>query len=956
MDPELYNQPASKVTALTAEEQQAINRLNIDNTAAIEANFGTEPQAWTDFSGRETNIISRDFQDEFPEFRTAAQPAANATNTLGIEQKPLPNPLHEYESYTYNLSLHLLGTNVFNQLVGNLNPDKVYVPQNVLIASAGRYNQFFNRDPSFKEDFYFDNFRMKTYITATTRNRNSNLIECNFTIIEPNGFTLINRLLEACNRLESSANSYIQVPYLLQIDFFGSKNNEFNNFNAAESTLIGPIPGMSKYIPIRLVDIKTKVTTRGTEYQVSAVPYNHQAYNQLNISLPTATTITGTLVKDMFSGANVSPDSLTVDEILTQRDIITNQINRLQQITDTTFELSREELDFYSKQIEVYKRQLTSQFNILGVSGYCDAINEYYRNLQKDGMIGVLNTVRVEFDPEIGNSQLMIGPVNVSSTPANGSSISAQRAAIQGQNNQGAQRKAQLSFDGATVNIPAGMTIDKLIDWAVRNSDYIGKQISDPEVRAAIQNGASPTNTWLNWFKITPSMKIKEFDQKQNKYAYDIVFYVKKFKVANKHPYAARGKVPGYVKKYDYIFTGKNNDIIDLSLEFNTLAITELSIARNKDRYVQTAINQNNPYANPDIGIPPEQSLFSNLNVNLSVKQNPNPNVLGFTNDAASTASRGRGGVMQNSVVAGDIQRNLLVSAKGDMISVSLKIIGDPQFIKQDDLFYYQTAKTYNRQFISDDAGSSLYMDGSELYVFLNFESPNDYNEELGLAIKNEKYRYSEFSGVYKVITVENVFQKGQFTQTLDLVKLFYDQDGKEIPSIYQRIDSLAQNALVPTARVQSIRYSGPSVNLAAVRSSQLQNIQTAVQGAVNGANGIVQSASAINKLGQQILNQAVGKAVGQVVGKSVDFLAKAGKDFIADLTSVKVDPAVFDLEDAALGQAFSENLAASLPSDLPATWSEAEFDLGDINLNVSDISDLQTLDLGDINNFDFQF
>jgi len=953
MDPELYKQPASKVTALTVEEQQAINQLNIDNTAAIQANFGTEPQAWTDFGGRETNIISRDFQDEFPEFRTTAQPTTAATNTAGIEQKPLPNPLHDYESYTYNLSLHLLGTNVFNQLVGNLSPDKVYVPQNVLVASAGRYNQFFNRDPSFKEDFYFDNFRMKTYITATTRNRNSNLIECSFTIIEPNGFTLINRLLEACNRLESSANSYIQVPYLLQIDFFGSKNNEFNNFNAAESTLIGPIPGMSKYVPIRLVDIKTKVTVRGTEYQISAVPYNHQAFNQLNISLPIATTITGSLVKDMFSGANVTPDSLTVDEILTQREIITNQINRLQQVTDNTFDLAREQVDFNLKQIEVYKRQLTSQFNVLGISGYCDAINEYYRNLKSDGMIGVLNTVRVEFDPEIGNSQLMIGPVNVSSTPANGSSTSAQRAAVQGQNNDNSQRKAQLTFDGATVNIPAGMTIDKLIDWAVRNSDYIGKQISDPEVRAAIQNGASPTNTWLNWFKIIPSVKIKEFDQKQNKYAYDIVFYVKKFKVANKHPYAPRGKVPGYVKKYDYIFTGKNNDIIDLNLELNTLAITELSIARNKDRYVQTAVNQNNPYANPDIGVPPEHSLFSNLNVDLSVKQNPNPNVIAFTNDAASTASRGRGGVMQNSVVAGDIQRNLLVSVKGDLISVSLKIIGDPQFIKQDDLFYYQTAKTYNQQFISTDAGSSLYMDGGELYVFLNFESPNDYDETLGIAIKNEKYRYSEFSGVYKVIIVENVFQKGQFTQTLDLVKLFYDQDGKEIPSIYQRIDSLAQNSLVPTARLQSVRYSGPSVNLAAVRSSQLQNVQTAVQGAVNGVNGIVQSASAINKIGQQILNQAVGKAVGQVVGKSVDFLAKAGKDFIADLTSVKVDPAVFDLEDAALGQAFSQNLADATPELYPDSWSEFS-DFSDVA--GQSLGDLASLDLGDFNNLDIGF
>lgn len=933
MDPELENQTGAIVQPLTPEQQRILNSLNIDNTTAIEANFGT---------GQVEATTNRATADEAPVFRTAAQANTTTANTTRFEQKPLPNPLHEYESYTYNLSLHLLGTDVYNQLVGNLTPDKVYVPQNVLVASAGRYNQFFNRDPSFIEDFYFDNFRMKTYVTATNRNRNSNLIECSFTIIEPNGFTLINRLLEACNRLEANANSYIQVPYLLQIDFFGSKNNEFNNFNPTESTLVGPICGMSKYFPIRLVDIKTKVTTRGTEYQISAVPYNHQAFNQLNVSLPIATTLTGTLVKDMFSGANIAPDSATIDEILTQRDIINNQISNLQQIIDT-FELSREELDFYSRQVEVYKRQLTSQFNTLGISGYCDAINEYFRNLKKDGMIGEVNTVRVEFDPEIGNSRLMIGPVNVSSTPANGSSISAQRAAIQGQNNQEAQRRAQLNFDGATVNIPAGMTIDKLIDWAVRNSDYIGKQISDPEVRAAIQNGAQPTNTWLNWFKITPSIKIKNFDQKQNKYAYDIVFYVKKFKVANKHPYAARGKVPGYVKKYDYIFTGKNSDIIDLNLEFNTLAITELSIARNKDRYVQTGINQNNPYSNPNPGEPPEQSLYSNLNVNLSVKQNPNPNVLGFTNDVASTASRGRGGVMQNSVVAGDIQRNLQVSAKGDMITVSLKIIGDPQFIKQDDLFYYQTAKTYNQQFITNDAGASLYMDGSELYVFINFESPVDYDESLGLALKTQKYRYSEFSGVYKVVTIENVFQKGQFTQTLDLVKLFYDQDGKEIPSIYERIDTLTQNSLIPTARLQSARYSGPSVNLAAVRAGQLQNIQTAVQSAVTGVNGIVQSASSINRIGQQILNQATGQVVGKVVGatvsKGLEAVGRAGKDIFAGITADKVDPDVFDLQDAALGQAYNDSIAAATPELYPDSWSEA------VDFPTPDVASLTEVD-----------
>jgi hypothetical protein len=69
------------------------------------------------------------------------------------------------------------------------------------------------------------------------------------------------------------------------------------------------------------------------------------------------------------------------------------------------------------------------------------------------------------------------------------------------------------------------------------------------------------------------------------------------------------------------------------------------------------------------------------------------------------------------------------------------------------------------------------------------------------------------------------------------------------------------------------------------------------------------------------------------------------------DLTAVKVDPNVFDLEDAALGQAFSENLAASTTVDYPDSWSE----FSDFSSDV-DLGDLNSLDLGDINNLDIGF
>ena len=200
---------------------------------------------------------------------------------MARQQTHQTNPLHDYDSYTYCLSLHLLSVNEFNNLINN--PDQTYYPQHVLVSSAGRYNTTFVRDPAFKEDFYFDNLKMNTVVNVTSRSRSSNLIECSFTLIEPLGFTFINRLIEAAQRVNDAGN-YLLMPYVLQIDFFGYKDGELV---VDQQPVIGgqsapkSLSGLTKIIPINLIELKSRVTTRGTEYNIRAVPYNHQAFNNI---------------------------------------------------------------------------------------------------------------------------------------------------------------------------------------------------------------------------------------------------------------------------------------------------------------------------------------------------------------------------------------------------------------------------------------------------------------------------------------------------------------------------------------------------------------------------------------------------------------------------------------------------------------------------------------------------
>ena len=820
-------------------------------------------------------------------------------------QQPLSNPLNDYESYSYGLSLHLIGIDNFNRMISSDNPLQEYVPQNVLISSAGKYGVNFVRNNNFTEDFYFDDFKMRTYINTTSRNRSSNLIECSFTLIEPNGFTLINRLLAAANEVNPGPGTYLQMPYMLQIDFFGYKDGELSQYT--------PIPGQTKYIPIRITNIKTKVSAKGTEYQVDAVPFNHQAFNQINVSLPASTTVSGKTVSEIFGGAN--PGTTGFASQFNQNNQRRESLRRTQ--SDLDFFVGDPNNPVYVDSQRSIQNSYSQTNSPVGVSGFCDAINDWFRYLKSQKLAAQVSSVAVVFDKEIGSAALMPSPITVAATTASGSSTQDQRQGIQAAGNQGNKAKVSITFDGASINIPAGMPIDKMIDWAVRNSKYIGDQIIDPDIKGRIQNGASPLsqiNQPLKWFKIVPRIKIKDFDSRSNRYSFEITYFVKTFTLAAKHPFAPRGKTPGFVKQYNYIFTGKNTDVLDLSIDFNTLFLVELSANRAKNKVTETGVPANDPGVNPND--------TASQGTNLNIQQLPNtqlaPLSVGYVSENVGTTSR-PGGFTQNSVSAGDLQRSIMTGAKGDMVSVNLRIIGDPHFIKQDDIFFSQSLES-SRSLLTPN--NSIFTDGGELYVFLNFESPVDYNEELGIAdVKNSRFRYSEFSGVYKVITVENNFYKGKFEQTLNLAKLFYDQEGFATPSNRQSEEGIQQRILTPVARLTSTRYTGPSVNLAAL--NPVVNAQNAANALVQTALGAGnQVAGAIGQLGRQLVGGALNQITSGVVGR----LSDAATRFATN---------TFGVGDLSSGVGFDQL------SGLDFSNLDSLSTVGDLNLDVDQLSDL---------------
>jgi hypothetical protein len=250
------------------------------------------------------------------------------------------------------------------------------------------------------------------------------------------------------------------------------------------------------------------------------------------------------------------------------------------------------------------------------------------------------------------------------------------------------------------------------------------------------------------------------------------------------------------------------------------------------------------------------------------------------------------------------------------MINIDMRIIGDPHFIKQDDVFAGQNLNTIQQQFIQNDVFQSLWMDGGELYVFINFESPVDYDESLGIAPVNSvanKYRYSEFSGVYKIVKVDNIFRNGKFEQSLNLAKLLYDQAGNPIPSASQRIET-AINNLQPSSSIP-VRFVGPRINLAALATPG--SAAALALAAIQNPQG---TASTLASLGTSIATQVVGTVVGRLTQQGIDAGIKAVKS-VFDTPTFSTRPADYEAFRASELQygAFGEAPTGAVTGDL--TW-----------------------------------
>lgn len=731
-------------------------------------------------SGADTVVDEYDKNREQIRRSTGNPNATNATDAVtqksdtkltpapsGIHT-PLPNPLHEYATYTYGLTLFMLTTSEFEEMQ-TLNESSLaaWVPKHALISSAGRYNKLQQgnspgRQAQFTDDFYFDNFKMTTIIGVNSQTRGTNAIGFSFTVIEPYGLTLLDRLIEAANGAAVNSQNYLMQPYLLELDFFGATDlGEISN----------TISGLKKRFPIKLQEFKIKAGVKGAEYSIKGYPFSHSSLQEIAVATPVHLEVTASSIGNFFKATtNHSIKSDLTAQKNKRKDFEAKQ----QQLADSKKNgADQRTLDQQSSALTATNYDANTPYNVIS---YTDAINDWNDMLTESDADGVgkmadcADSIEFQFSgfdqvaPDILNNSVIVTELPNDTKAMYGVKVNANAQA------QTSNGQIVNSANMRVFNINAGTSIIDVVNMVMRSSDYIRRQIVDVSGKPAFKDGVP-----VDFYKIIPQVVKLDYDDVRKRYATKTIYHIVYYTYFNsKSPNLPYVTPTSAVKTYNYIYTGKNIDILEFSIDFDVAYYTAVVALPGN-------VNSGNNRANNTEG---NKSLDPNRTN--TGKGSIGPQQLHMvSNDANSGASGVQTG--EEHLVASALS-SIYSNARGDMINVKLKIVGDPHFIKQDDVYTAPTQQQTRGSLVSTNG--TIMTDYSDIFCRISFRTPTDMDDVTGLmrsAGEATKFAESKFTGFYRITKVDSEFARGVFTQTLDCIRM---QDLPPVDSINQRKDT----------------------------------------------------------------------------------------------------------------------------------------------------------------------
>ena len=702
------------------------------------------------------------------------------SGTAGVNlQNIVANPLERFASINYLWTLAVLTPDQFNNPLkyrqaeglsfggqsydvkskyvdddGGFGTKTTTLKSGIVFSSAGRGDEFRTETAFGTPEYYLDNFEMKAVVAANVKTGNQNAIEFTFDIYEPYSMGLLLQSLQVA-AINAGYTNYLDSPFLLKLDFRG-----FSDSGIAISSI------KSKFFILKLTDLQFSVDESGSKYNVTGIPYNFQGYSDT--------------VDTIFTDVNIRPTSTEETKELNDdtkpgsvKDILARGPNSLISYLNK----------LENKNVADGKYLIPDEYEIHFPKSSSERLGSLVGNTEQD-QGATINLNGTTTTKVVGGQKSSTNTANIGNNEIGNSDFGFDV----GQGGNFPFKNDKDVLDKETGRIIRGkMQIDETkrefhFTQKQRLTDIITQTILQSTFAKEATQKATTADGFINWFKLDTQVEFLDYDTKAGDFAKRYIYRVVPFKVHSSVFGNPNAVPPGYnelekqiVKRYDYIYTGQNVDILNFDIRINYLFYSGQNPA--KESQTKDDVNQDNKSTveetanKTETGEGSEKSAQTANLGKSKIKRDPN------------TFSLLKGGPGTSDVktrVAEAFQQAFVNTSSADLIEVDLEIMGDTFWLVDSGLSNYFAAESAQSPQQTEDG--TMNYESSDVYIYISFRTPADINTRTGLVEFSYKDKESPFSGIYRVTECTNNFSKGQFTQTLKCIRMQgqpQDYDGK---------------------------------------------------------------------------------------------------------------------------------------------------------------------------------
>ena len=554
----------------------------------------------------------------------------------------------------------------------------------------------FNKESPGQFEMFIDDLEIDAIMAPNSQTGTSLSTAVRFEVFEP---LSVNGFIEALHTTAIAAgwSGYLNAAYLLKIEFMGYPDTD--NLPNAETIKA------TKYIPIKFTGAEMEVTEQGTKYRCKAIPFTEAAYGNPN-QIYTDISFSGKTVKAVLDNLFIA-----INKSVDERE-------KKEQKSDST-NILRDKYEIYFPKEPAIGESLKIEQTADGNKIASESINQHLRE----------NAI-YKFPPKPG--------------------------AAGGGRGVAQAEQFRLNPQVSQIQFAKDSQITDIITAVIRDSNYLKTILENP-------HDAKDKNTgMIDYFQIVLNMVPLGLDKTTNVHKYIYQFLVVPYKVhytklptQQSKSFSAKELLPFVKRNYDYIYTGKNVDVLNFKLNFNNLFFQASNPKMGNSDQSETASGAG-PAGIQNKSIPKDAA---------SEAKSSKQDIAQILSNGPSSSFGGRAGPARTDPyyqLAFNAHQAILESV--NLLTADIDIVGDPYYLSTSGIAsYFPTLKQLG---LTNDGEANPQF--GPVLCRINFHNPVDIDPVTG------QYSYAElvsFSGVYQVVRCKNVFRNGTFVQQLKLIR-----------------------------------------------------------------------------------------------------------------------------------------------------------------------------------------